>query len=275
MENIITQAMLEEDLRKLGVESGDTVYVHSSMKAVGWMEDGAQTLLRAFLKVLGPEGTVAVPTHCGARPAQGTPPYDRAHSRTGLGAFAEAVRTAPGAYRSGHATHSSAALGKNARWLTEAQSNENPMAPDSPLDRLTRIGGKTMLIGVTHTANTAIHLAESRAGVPYVRSMYYDPWGEETWVKNPDGSVTRYVQTEFPGCSENFDVLAEDFEKAGIVRRGKLGNADVLLMDSAAMVDLAVERIRQEPLLVLCDDPECVCCPNRYKIMRENPWPGR
>lgn len=269
MKNTVTQAQLEEDLRRLGIQPGEALYIHSSMKAIGWMEDGPHTLLRALQAVLGPEGTIAVPTHCGARPVQGTPPFDRANSRTGLGAFPEAVRKYPGAVRSGHATHSSAALGKHAGWLTEAHPDDNGVGPECPIDRLTRIGGRTMLIGVTHTANTAIHLAESRSGVPYVRRNYCDAWGDETWVRHPDGTVTRHVQTEYPGCSENFDVLAEDFENAGLVVKGKLGNADVMLMDTAQMVELATELIRKDPLRVLCDDPECVCCPNRRAMMEQ------
>jgi aminoglycoside 3-N-acetyltransferase len=63
MDNGITRKKLVEDLQGIGLQRGDLVYVHSSMKRVGWIQDGINGLTDAFLEVLGEEETLAVPTH--------------------------------------------------------------------------------------------------------------------------------------------------------------------------------------------------------------------
>ena len=62
MKNDVTKEILITDLRRIGVNKGDIIYVHSSLKSIGWLENGADTLIEAFLVVLGDEGTLTVST---------------------------------------------------------------------------------------------------------------------------------------------------------------------------------------------------------------------
>lgn len=50
---------LTDDLAGLGVHSGDTLLVHSSIKAVGPVDGGADALLDALQAAVGPEGSGA------------------------------------------------------------------------------------------------------------------------------------------------------------------------------------------------------------------------
>ena len=58
-----TVQSLGSDLRALGVTAGDTVLAHSSASSLGFVAGGAQAVVQALLDVLGPEGTLVVPTH--------------------------------------------------------------------------------------------------------------------------------------------------------------------------------------------------------------------
>ena len=49
--------------RNAGLTAGDLVLVHSSLRKLGPVEGGADTVLDALLEVLGQEGTLALPTH--------------------------------------------------------------------------------------------------------------------------------------------------------------------------------------------------------------------
>src|SRR5689334_6560923 len=57
-----TEEQLVEGLRGLGLYEGANVVAHVSMRAIGPIEGGAETLPAAFRRVLGAEGTLLVPT---------------------------------------------------------------------------------------------------------------------------------------------------------------------------------------------------------------------
>ena len=80
----MTQADIEKGLRSIGIERGDVVLLHSSLSSLGHVTGGAQTVVDAFLNVLGSEGTLAVPTF------------------GDLGIVTEAVRSHPKAVNSIH-----------------------------------------------------------------------------------------------------------------------------------------------------------------------------
>src|SRR4051794_10547238 len=57
-----TRSSLATDLTALGLRDGDTVIVHSSLRAVGWVPGGRVAVTQALLDVLGTGGTLVVPT---------------------------------------------------------------------------------------------------------------------------------------------------------------------------------------------------------------------
>nr|WP_208641671.1 AAC(3) family N-acetyltransferase [Streptomyces africanus] len=58
-----TRTSLAEDLRTLGLRSGDLVLVHASLKSLGWVSGGAVAVIQALQDTLTPSGTLVVPTH--------------------------------------------------------------------------------------------------------------------------------------------------------------------------------------------------------------------
>lgn len=263
---VLTREELAEDLARLGLRAGDSVYVHTAMKRIGWLEGGPGTLIEAFLDVLGPEGTLAVPTH--TLSLTGQPPYDPKESSTMLGKFPEAVWRDPRACRSGHASHSSAAIGAQAGFLTAGHDPCHALGYDSPLHRLYRSGGRILLLGVTHEANTALHLAESLSGVPYTKLPYDASWGTDTHAVAPGGGVVRHTQVEYPGCSGEFDRIRPHIPE-GAAQTGKVGAADATLLEARPLLDATVELLRRQPDFFLCRAESCPCCPSRRALLRE------
>ncbi len=126
----VTTASLAADLRALGVRPGGVLVVHASLSKLGWVAGGAPAVLHALLDVLGPAGTLLVPTHSNhlsdpsgwANPPvpeswwdevrSALPPY-RADETPApwMGALAATVLCRRDAVRSSHPHYSFAAIG--------------------------------------------------------------------------------------------------------------------------------------------------------------------
>ncbi len=84
---------LTSGFRDLGVQTGDTLLVHSSYKSLGEVDGGPQTVIDALLSALGPNGTLIMPTF-NFDFNQGKP-WDVRKTRSKMGALTEVVRMDP------------------------------------------------------------------------------------------------------------------------------------------------------------------------------------
>ena len=125
---LVTRSSLSAELRKLGLQSGDVVCVHVSLKSLGFVIGDARTVIDGLHDAVGVEGTIMMPTYSGdlSDPAEwGYPPvppewietirnetaaYDpvRTPSRR-MGVVPELFRHVPGVLRSPHPQSSFAA----------------------------------------------------------------------------------------------------------------------------------------------------------------------
>ena len=167
----VDRARLAADLVALGIARGDSVFVHSSLKSLGFVEGGPAAVWGALLDAVGPGGTLVVPTY---HQPGGTiyetcklPDYifDPAVHGTGLGALPIAFLKLPGVFRSLHPTHSVSAIGQHAAYITESHH----VAPsifgrDSPWERFLRLDGKVLGLGVTMGPVTFYHMLEDFVG---------------------------------------------------------------------------------------------------------------
>jgi len=54
---IVIKSKLASDLSNLGLTAGDTVMIHVSVKAIGWIFGGPDVVIQAILDILGSKGT--------------------------------------------------------------------------------------------------------------------------------------------------------------------------------------------------------------------------
>ena len=59
---VILKAKIVQKLREVGLEKGDVVMVHTSLKRIGYVCGGAQTVIEALMEVVGENGTIMMPT---------------------------------------------------------------------------------------------------------------------------------------------------------------------------------------------------------------------
>ncbi len=255
---IVLKEEIEAGLRAVGLTEGDCVIVHTALSSLGYVCGGAQTVVEALLQIVGPEGTVLMPTqswknldpetgvHWEISPEdwplirQNWPAYDKDLTPTNtMGAVAELFRRWPGSVRSGHPARSFAANGKFARKLVENHDLRDIFGEGSPIGQLYALGGKALLIGVDHDKNTSLHLADVRADYPSKHNttehsaMLVD--GQRQWV----GYETLYVD------GEDFVDIGRAFEQTHPVQTAQIGGAQVRCMDQRTLVDFAVSWIEQ------------------------------
>lgn len=161
----VTPAMLAEALGAVGVAPGDHLIVHSSLEALGWPEDGVGMYLDSLQAILGPEGTIAVPTFTFSFCRDQV--YDGAATpSTDMGVFSELVRQHPDARRTRHPIQSMALLGRHAGTLA-ALDSPSAYGPGSAWACLPELGFKLLLLGASAHWASFIHHCEERAAVPY------------------------------------------------------------------------------------------------------------
>lgn len=64
---VVTSRELERSLRRLGVREGGVLLVHASLAPLGYVVHGVDAVRLVLREVLGPEGTLLVPTFTGER----------------------------------------------------------------------------------------------------------------------------------------------------------------------------------------------------------------
>ena len=254
--------VLKEDLiqgfEKAGVKKGQAIMVHTSLSSLGFVCGGPQIVIEALIESVGQEGTIMMPTQSWKNldPETGVhweepkewwqiirdnwPAYDKDITPTNtMGAVAVMFRKWPGAKRSDHPARSVAALGKHAAYLTENHDLSNIFGTDSPIDKLYKLDGYVLLIGVGYDKNTSIHLADAKAEYPgkhnVTESSAVMVDGKRKWISYDTLAVD----------GEDFIEIGEDFEKEYKVNEVKIGNAVVKFMRQRDIVDYAVKWIEK------------------------------
>ena len=243
----VTRSDIATGLRRLGIEPGAGLIVHSSLKSFGHVVGGARTVIEALMEVVTPDGTIVIPSfnHGGAFGKKGAGYYHPGETPTSNGAIPDLFWRMPDVYRSIDPTHPFAAWGSDARRYTEFHHRTLTMGPQSPLGLLQADGGYGLLLGVTYRANTFHHVVEMTLSTPCLgqrteaypvvlpdgRRVEARTWGwREKSCPFTDGY--RYheemqavqKQTTIGASTVTLFRLADCFEViAGILRTGKEG----------------------------------------------------
>ncbi len=251
----VTVDTLVRDLRTLGVEAGETLLVHSSLSALGWVAGDAQAVVDALREAVTADGTLVMPTHTPQYtdpedwsnppvPADWVdtirderPPFRPEVTPTrGMGAIPECFRGYPDVRRSRHPLYSFAAWGSEAEAVVEDHELTYAMGEGSPLARVYERDGRVLLLGVGHDVNTSLHLGEYRADIDA------DPVTREAPVRR-DGERTTVTFEDVETSTDDFATLGGAFEdrQEDAVARGTVGAAGARLVDQPALVDFAVD----------------------------------
>lgn len=247
----VAREHLVADLRRLGIRSGETVMVHTSLRSLGPVVGGAQTVLEALREAVGEDGTLVMPAQSWqlCDPAflrdapeewwpeirEHLPLYDpaRTPSQT-MGAVADLFRTMPETVRSPHPHRSISAAGPLAGRIVAQHPLDSPAGEESPLGVLVGVEARILLLGVTAAKATILHLAEHRAAYPGKRTVAN---GAALLV---DGRREWVAWEELDVHDHDFEQVAEAFgSESGLVSTGTVGEAAAQLLPARELVEFA------------------------------------
>jgi aminoglycoside 3-N-acetyltransferase len=231
--------------------------VHTRMSALGWVVGGSETVVRALLDALGPEGTLMAyaswadhvytledrPGEYRSAYLAEPPRWDPATGEVDpdYGRIPERVRTWPGTLRSVHPEASVVALGPRAGWLTS--EHEDGYGVGSPFARLVEAGGDVLMLGAPLESLTILHHAEAIAAAPGKRTVTFEipvatAGGIErrtyTDIDTSRGAY-RYEDLELP-FEDEFTTIGTAALEAGIGTTARVGAATCHLFPAGDLV---------------------------------------
>lgn len=253
----VTEKDIVQGLAALGVGRGDVLMVHSSLSSFGRVERAAEAVIAAVQAVLGPEGTLMMPSFGDFRggeygKVQGNEViFDVRTSPSRMGRITDVFWRLPGVRRSLHPTHSIAAWGKlRDELLAGHERCRWSCGYGTPLHMLKEASGKILLAGVDHRVNTFIHTIEDTGPTPSTSRTLFEPK-----VIDYDGNVvTVPTHPHLPGLARRFRTADAFCRQRGLQRETRVGAALLRLVDAAGFYAAAAEQLAHDPLYFLdCD----------------------
>jgi aminoglycoside 3-N-acetyltransferase len=254
---------LRRDLAGLGIVPGDILFVHSSMKRIGNVRNGPDTVIDALLRAVGPEGTVmmpaySMPQHSQLAALEEYSGFDPLVTPATVGFLPETFRKRKGALRSIHPTSSVSAIGK----LAEEMTGSHHLSPTTfgrgtPFHNFLEAGGKLLGIGIDIGPVTFYHVIED-----VIDDFPVDPYCDreyEVEVRDWQGSArTMKVRPQDPEVARTRidhrpegdwirGFFTEILVRRGMISYGKFGETTAWTVNARDLYqvqsELAVEKV--------------------------------
>ncbi len=233
----------EEILKNLSKYNtrGKPVTIHCSLKAIGEIEGGAETLLSALKESFANDGgLLVIPTH-----TWDDRTLDLRNPRTCIGVLPTIAVGQKDAVRSHHPSHSVTVFGDRQKALDFVKNDGATDTPTSPFGcygKLYDEDGYVFLIGVGQEKNTFIHCVEEMMEYPRylkekVSAKFIDENGRET-----KRSIYWFDETKIADVSEYFGKFEAAFDYYKCIEYSNLGNAKTQMI-KARDIKRVIENI--------------------------------
>ena len=240
-----TKEDLINNLIAAGFAPNDTVLIHSSMKSIGDVENGANGVLDALIEYFSKDGLLVFPTLSYNIYANEDMLFSYNDTPSVVGLLSEMFRTKAGVIRSMHPTHSVAALGKKAQEFTSNHQNDNtPCSRTSPWGKLYDYNGKILFIGVKNiSCCTFFHAVEEWMQVP--DSLSSQPYMLK--VKDSLGNVKVLPSYRHINHHNNFYAKPTTILEANnALKYVKFGDANCILLDAKKSADIVMDLLKED-----------------------------
>ncbi|OJU17312.1 MAG: hypothetical protein BGN88_02025 [Clostridiales bacterium 43-6] len=238
----------------IGIKQTDTLMVHSSMKSIGEVENGADTVLDAFIEYMG-DGLLIFPTHTWAQINDQHNTFTPETDPSCVGILSNLFLKRPNVIRSWHPTHSIAARGKDAVEFASGEELWDTSCPRGGcLGKLYDRNAKILFLGCSLKKNTFLHGVEEWNNIPQRRTDTY----LQLKIITPNSEVIdrpiRGIYSPLGDVSEHYDKMQKPFIYTSIAKKGLIGDAESWLCDAVGMADLTTSFLKRNPDLFADDN---------------------
>lgn len=232
-----------QQLHDMHAPQDSVVLMHTSLRAIGKVEGGAEALLDTLIGYFTAKGGLfCVPTHTWDKLGKDCFTLDMQNPDSNLGAFSVLAAKRADGVRSENPCHSMMVFGDKARaeaFVKDDALVTSPTAPNSCYGKLFTERGFVLLVGVSQCKNTYLHTVDEILKVP----DRMDNKPISTTVRRQNGEIVQRELFLFE-CSHSQDI-SERFAKYDTAFRyhraitdGFLGNAPTQLCDAVKMKEI-------------------------------------
>lgn len=242
-DQIYRKSDLLRQLSQLHIPRDRVVIVHTSLKLIGSVQGGAQTILDALIEhFTATGGLLCIPTHTWGNLGKQTITLDMTDPHTSLGAFSDFAAADPRGIRSENPTHSVVVFGDREKALAFIAKDAQALSgtgPDSCYSNLYHQKGYVLLIGVSQTSNTYLHTVDEMLGMPNRVTTDLHPVA----VKRKSGEIVeRQLKMHYtdyhPDICVRFPKYETPFRYHGAITDGFFGTAPVQACDAVIMKEV-------------------------------------
>lgn len=240
---------LKEGLKSVGIKQGDIIFTYVSFGLLGRLKDSkssgetCQILFDSFRKILGSEGTLLVPTYTYSFPNKEI--YDVQNSPSTIGPFTEFFRKQKGVIRSRDPIFSVAGLGPKATYLL-SNLPKTCFGKESVYDKLTKLGGKICMIGLSLHWSTYRHHIEEIVGIPARYSKKFS--GQIIENENTNLETWNYYARKLKNyCLPDGRRLDKKAREMGACKTKRLGRGEILLIECRKYFELGKMLLKKDP----------------------------
>jgi len=233
----------KRDALAMGLRSGGVLMVHSSLRSLGYVPGGPETVIQALLTTLGEESTLLMPALSYEHVRRTKPVFDVRNTPSNVGIIPETFRKRGGTRRSLHPTHSVCSVGPLTDEFIFPHTNDStPCGPNSPFHRLPDFGGQILMLGCGLRPNTSMHAIEEMVEPPYL----YAPSIEYELIREDGMKIYKtYLPHNFRGWEQRYDRIRDIMHLPGL-RTGSIVGAEAHLIDAKALWVAALDKLNQD-----------------------------
>lgn len=249
----LSESDLRNALKSVGLEDGDSVFVHSSLYRLGRIEgveidEMPEVVTDILLDILGPNGGIYVPTFtfsfCDGEP------FDIRSTPSEMGVLSEYIRQHKDSIRSPHPMQSIAGIGYRAE-ETCKRDTRTAYSADGPIEHLYDRGAKVLCLGVPFMSSP-LHYVEEQCEVPYRYWKEFEGEYTDRSGKTRVATYEMYVRDLDLDPTVEEDIVKDNMSEDEI-KKETIGSSQVISFTFEDHFRTAFDLVRDDPFALVSE----------------------